>query len=198
MTKKAIIIIGKSGSGKGTQAKILKEFLESRGYDDVHHLTTGGGFRAFVQGDTYTAALVRDRIGTGGLAPEFAAIWNWSNLFMQIIRKETTVILDGAPRKIVEVEPLHSAIQFYGYENPIVVYLDVSDTWSESKLKDRERADDATDEERKKKMDWFVTDVLPCIEYYMKNPFYSFVHVNGEQTIEEVAKELQEKITSHI
>lgn len=198
MTKKALILIGKSGSGKGTQAKILKEMLESRGYDDVHHLTTGAGFRAFVQGDTYTATLVRDCIGSGGLAPEFTAIWNWSNLFMQIIRRETSFILDGAPRKIVEVEPLESALTFYGYEKPIVIYLNVSDAWSEEKLKGRERADDATDEERKKKMTWFAEDVLPCVEYYMKNPLYQFVHINGEQSIEHVAGEIKEKVAPYL
>lgn len=198
MTKKAIILIGKSGSGKGTQAKLIKEFLYNRGYDDVHHLTTGGGLRAFMQADTYTATLVRDCIGSGGLAPEFVAIWNWSNLFMQIIRKDTSFILDGAPRKIVEVEPLQSAISFYGYQNPIVIYLDVSDGWSEEKLKGRERADDATDVERKKKMEWFASDVLPCVEYYMKNPLYTFIHINGEQSIENVFENIKEKLSAHI
>ena len=45
-------------------------------------------------------------------------------------------------------------------------------------------------------MNWFETDVLPALEMYKNDPRYSFIHVNGNQTIEEVHKELVVKLES--
>lgn len=194
MEKKFYIIMGRSGCGKGTQVDLFKKYLETKGVENVLHVTTGGGFRAFIQSDSHTAAIAREIQNSGGLQPEFLAVWNWTNTFIQMLKGDETVILDGAPRMPLELDALHRAIPFYGYESATVIYLDVSEAWAVDKLSSRGREDDKDHEAMMRKMKWFVDDVYPCIEAYEKNQAYTFIRVNGEQTIEQVHAELVEKL----
>jgi len=193
--KKFYIIIGRSGCGKGTQAELLQQVLEKNGAEKVLHITTGGGFRKFGEGDSYSAKLSKEVNNTGGLSPEFLAVWNWSNIFIENLTGNETIILDGAPRRLMEVEPLHSAIHFYGYnDHATVIYLNVSENFSLARIAERNREDDNTLENAKRKMEWFEQDILPILDVYSRDPRYTFLHINGEQSIEEVHKEILEKL----
>lgn len=195
MQKQFFIFIGRSGSGKGTQAALLKKRLEEEGVKNVYHITTGGGFRDFIQSNGYVASLAREINNTGGLQPEFLAVWSWSNIFINTLSGGETIILDGAPRKPFEVHVLHSAISFLGYENPVVIYLDVSESESREHIKGRGREDDKNEEDVSKRMDWFETDVLPALDVYFNDPRYTVIHVNGNQSIENVESEIREKLS---
>lgn len=193
MDKQFYIIIGRSGSGKGTQADLLKAHLEGKGAT-VEHITTGGGFRNFIQEDSFVAKSAKGVNEVGGLQPEFLAVWNWSNIFINSLKENDTVILDGAPRKIYEVQALHSAITFLGYKNPIVIYVDVSETWAKEKLLGRGREDDKDVEDINRRLAWFESDVLPVVAMYIEDPRYKVLHINGEQGIDEVHKEILSKL----
>lgn len=195
MQKKFYIIIGRSGCGKGTQAELLKKVLEEKGAPKVLHVTTGGGFRKFGESGTYSANLSKDITHTGGLSPEFLAVWNWSNIFIENITGEETIILDGAPRRVMEVEPLHSAIHFYGFTgHATVIYLDVSENFALARIAERNREDDNTLENAKRKMTWFEEDILPILDVYSHDPRYTFIHIKGEQGILDVHKDILEKL----
>ncbi len=195
MQKKFYIIIGRSGCGKGTQAELLKKVLEERGAPKVLHVTTGGGLRKFAESGTYSAKLSKEVTYTGGLSPEFLAVWSWSNSFIENITGEESVILDGAPRRVMEVEPLHSAIHFYGFSNhATVIYLDVTENFALARIAERNREDDSTLENAKRKMEWFEQDILPILDLYSHDPRYTFVHIKGEQDIEKVHKDILEKL----
>lgn len=189
--------MGRSGSGKGTQTTLFKTYLEGKGVKDVIHVTTGSGFREFIAGDSYAAKVSRNVNDTGGLQPEFLAIWNWSNIFINSIKGEETVILDGAPRKPVEVYALEGAISFFGYDMPTIIYIDVSEGWACEKLSSRGRPDDIEKESQERRMNWFMEEVLPCIDIYKHDARYGFIHVNGEQSVEDVQKEIVAKLESH-
>lgn len=193
MEKKLYIIIGRSGGGKGTQVDLFKAYLEGKGVEPVLHVTTGGGFRAFIESDTYVASLSRDVNEKGGLQPEFLAIWNWTNTFINTLKGGETVILDGAPRMPVELEALRTAIPFLGYGSATIIHLDVSEAWAVEKLTSRGRSDDKNVDIMQRKMTWFNDHVQPCIETYANDPAYIYIHVNGEQTIEQVHAELVSK-----
>lgn len=193
MDKQFYIIIGRSGSGKGTQADLLKAVLEQRG-QAVKHTTTGGGFREFIKADNYVASRAREVNEMGGLQPEFLAVWNWSNIFINTVGENDTVILDGAPRRIYEVPALQSAISFLEYKNPVMIYVDVSEGWATDRLLARGRDDDKNIEDIHKRMTWFETDVLPVIDAFMRDPRYKVVHINGEQAIDDVHKEIITKL----
>ncbi len=194
MDKQFFIFLGRSGGGKGTQAQLLKSVLESKGHEKVIHITTGGGFRQFITEDNYVARLAKEINETGGLQPEFLAVWNWSNIFITTLEGNETVILDGAPRKPFELDVLHSAISFLGYKHPTVIYLDVSESVSREHIKGRGRSDDKDEEDVANRMNWFETDVLPTFELYLKDPRYTVIHVNGNQAIDDVHQELIEKL----
>jgi adenylate kinase family enzyme len=194
--KQFIIILGRSGAGKGTQALLLKKVLEEKGYEKVEHITTGGGFRAFNEGGSYAARCAKEINDRGGLQPEFLAIWNWSGIFINLLQGNETVILDGAPRKIDERVALSSAISFFGYTKPIVIHLDAPESWSLERLEERGREDDLKPESTARKMSWFDEQVLPVIEAYTHDPLVHFMHINGKQSIDEVHKEILAKLDS--
>lgn len=189
MEKQFFILIGRSGGGKGTQAKLLKEYLEKKGHEKVLHITTGGGFRALSERGTYASELSKKNTNSGGFGPEFLAIWVWSSIFIDTLTGGETIILDGAPRKKAEAVALHSAITFFGYYTPTVIYLDVSESVSKDHIKDRGREDDTT-EGIASRVSWFDIETLPTIEEYLNDPRYRVLHINGNQGIEEVHKEL--------
>lgn len=192
--KQFYIFLGRSGSGKGTQAALLKKFLEENGVHNILHVTTGGGFRDFIKEDSYIASLAREINETGNLQPEFLAVWNWANIFINSLQGGETILLDGAPRRPFEADILHSLVALLGYEKPIVIYLDTPESVSREHIKGRGRDDDKDEEDVSKRMEWFETDVLPTLLVYKDDPRYRIVHVNGAQTIEEVHRELIEKL----
>lgn len=194
-SKRFIILIGRSGSGKGTQAKLLAEVLRLSDQNEVLHFTTGGSFRDFLNTPSYSANLSKEIVNSGGLMPEFLAIWNWSNIFINKLEGAESIILDGAPRKVIEISALNTAINFYGYLNPVVIYLDVSESWAKLRLSERGREDDSDLEDIERKMNWFDVDVLPCIDWYKNiDKRYTFVHINGERSIEAVHSEIISKL----
>ena len=193
MQKQFFIVIGRPGCGKGTQADLLKKVLEERRYTDVLHISTGEGFREFVGGDTYISKMAKEVNDTGGLQPEFLAVWNWANIFIKKLKGGETIILDGAPRKPFESKILHSAIHFLGYEKPTVMHVDVSEGWARERLLARGRGDD-NKEDVERRLSWFETEVLPAFQTYLADPRYRVLRINGEQTIEEVHQEIVSKL----
>ncbi len=196
MQKKFFIIIGKSGSGKGTQAPMLKQCLLDNGYESVKHITTGGAIRDFLKvNNSYTADIMRNVVNSGGILNDFLAIWNWSNIFINNINKNDSIILDGAPRKLSEAKILDDAIKNYNYNDIAVIYINVSDKWAIEKLSTRGRSDDNNIENVKKKMEWFGSDVLPVIDWYKNiNTKVKFYHINGEQSPENVHADIVRSI----
>lgn len=193
MEKKFFILIGKSGSGKGTQAELLSEYLKSSGIKNILHITTGGGFREFIKKDNYISRLSKELNDKGDLQPGFLAVWNISNTFIEKLNEEDTVILDGAPRRSFEIEILNEATKFMGYKEKIVIYIDVSSSWAKERLLERKREDD-NEKEINKRLEWFDSEVLEVINLYKDDPRYKYVHINGEQTEQDVHKDIIAKI----
>lgn len=187
------------GGGKSTQAGLLKQKLEET-HEEVTHVTTGGGFRDFIQGNNFVAEQARAVNDSGGLQPEFLAIWNWTNIFISRLTPNTTVILDGAPRKVVETEAIHKLFPFLGYTKPEVIYIEVTPSWAKDRQLYREahsiekRADASNDEEIEKRIELFYEEILPCVEIFKNDPRYTFTRINGEQTIEEVHEDIMEAL----
>jgi adenylate kinase len=199
--KNFFIMIGRSGSGKGTQAELIKSYFENvykeKSLDKkIKHITTGGNFRELIESDIYTAKLSKEIVNTGGLMPEFLAIWNWANIFVKNMEGDEDIILDGAPRKLIEMQALDSVMNFYGFKRATVVYIDVTKEWAIEKLEERGREDDKNRKEIDKKMEWFENDVKKVIEWYSEDPKYNFIHVNGEREIQDINTDILKKINN--
>lgn len=194
MNQQTLFFIGRSGSGKGTQAKLVIKYLEKNDPDrKVFYLESGEKFRTLIAGTTYTSELSRKINIVGGLQPEFLAIWIWSTLLVENMTGKEHVIFDGVPRKRHEASVLDSAMGFYGREKPTVIFIDVSREWSKERLLARKRADD-TASDIEARLNWFDTDVVPTIAYFKENPMYEVHQINGERTIEEIHTDILEKL----
>jgi adenylate kinase len=194
MTPKTFIFFGPSGAGKGTQARILIDHLQSVDPErKTLYIETGRRFREFMTEASFTAIKTKELIDSGGLLPEFLPIWLWSEYFVRHVSGDEHMILDGLSRRAHEAPILNSAMKFYGREKPYVIMIEVSREWAREKLLARERGDDKL-EQIEKRLDWFENNVLSAVEYFKNNEFYNFITVNGEQSIVEVNKELMSKL----
>jgi adenylate kinase len=194
-SKKTYIFIGRSGSGKGTQVKLLNDFMVKKYPGDrIYNYTSGNHFREYIKmEDNYSAKLSRDMMADGILQPNFLAVWLWANAFVADLTGDEHLIMDGAPRALVEAESLDTAMKFYGREKPTVIVIDLSKEESRKRLLERRREDD-TDESIEVRVNWYDSEVMPAVEYYKENSDYNVVLVNGEQSIENVHKEMIEKL----
>jgi len=189
----AFIFFGSSGSGKGTQAKLLLEYLEKKNRKTIY-IETGKKVREFIASDTsYTSTLTKNVIDHGGLLPVFVPIWLWAGVLNKDFTGKEDLILDGVCRRVPEAPVLDSVMKFYKIQKPIVIELNVSDKWAAERLKSRGRKDDV-DQYVKSRLDWFKKDVVPAIDYFRNNPDYIFLDINGERSIEEVHNEIISKI----
>lgn len=183
------IFIGRSGSGKGTQAELLKKYLEEKSNTKVNYIQTGQRFRDFTATDSHTAQLARSVIEEGRLMPEFLGVWNWSSIFVDSVNGNEHLVLDGMPRRLREAHILDSAMEFYSREMPIVIYMNISENVARDRLLSRGRADDNHDD-IDMRLGWFKTDVLPVLDFYERDRKYNFVDINGEQTVEEIHRDI--------
>ena len=188
MNSKAIVFFGRSGCGKGTQAKLLAEVLKSKGRE-VIYIETGSTFRELSSQDTLLGRNVAEIIKNGLLIPVFLPIWIWTQIITDKFFGTQDMILDGVCRRKEEAVALDSAFDFYKIEKPSIVLMNVSKDWSYTRMMERKRADD-TDEKIKNRLEWYERDVLPSIEYFRTKAGYNFVEINGEQTVENVHKDI--------
>ncbi len=195
MDLQTLVFIGRSGCGKGTQAKLIVDELKKRDAErKVIYVETGENFRNFLKGDSYSAGLSRDIYEKGLLQPEFLAVYMWSNVFVDSITGSEHLVLDGVPRKQREAMVLDSAFAYYRRPTPTIIHIDVSEAWSRDRLKARKRVDDVDEDDVTTRLAWFQTDVKPAIDWYRDTPGYRFVEVNGERSIEEIHADIKKAV----
>jgi adenylate kinase family enzyme len=190
---RTFILIGRSGSGKGTQAKLLIEHLRKGGTQEILYLEMGKLFRAFVKGESYSQKLSKALYEKGALQPAFLTVHLWSNFFVEYMKKDVHMVLDGTPRKFHEAQVLDSALRFYNRKKTVVLNIDVSRKWARERLIGRGREDDSKKgiEER---LNWFDTEVKKSLHVFKNSNHYEYLVINGEQSIEEVFKEIVDKV----
>ena len=191
MSPQTIIFIGRSGCGKCTQAKLIDAYL--RGQDvqkhPIYYVETGAGFRDFVQGESHTNQLSREIYNVDERQPDYLAIWMWSHLLIEKLTGAEHLIMDGAPRSLLESTVLNNALEFYR-RRANVIHLNVSRALSERRLLERGRGDDSDMAKISKRLDWFDHDVVPAIEYFRNHLVHNFIEVNGEQSVERVQADI--------
>lgn len=181
----AFLFFGKSGSGKGTQAKLLQAYLEKA---DPSHPTlvvsTGEKFRGFIQGDSHTSAIARDILSTGDILPVHMSVWMWTQWLVDNFTGAEHVIIDGLARKAHEVPVLAEALESYGLVPAYVFELAVSDEEVTKRLLARRREDD-TEERIKRRLSWFETEVRGSLDAFEKDDRFQYHVVDGGKPAEE-------------
>lgn len=197
MPQQTIIFIGRSGCGKSTQSEAVhKLFLEHPDFKEagVFYLQTGDAFREFTKQSGYTSQLANAYSVDGRRQPDFLAVWMWTHLFVTQLKKGQNVVLDGTPRSIIEAGVIDTSFDFYNFSKPYIVHMDVSREWAEERLKARHRADDKAIEAIERRLKWYETDVEPVLERYKRSDKVNYCRINGEQSIEEVKRDIMKAI----
>ena len=183
----AYIFYGKAGSGKGTQAKLLKAYLESLGRK-VIYVETGGLFREFTQANTsFAAKRTREVIDNGQLMPPFFPIYLWADQLIKNFDGTQDIILDGVARRIEEAPVIDSAMDFFQIEKTTVFNIHIADATAQARLSIRgDRADDASAEKIQKRLDWYQTNVMPVVDYFKAHSHFAFSEIDGEPDVDHV------------
>jgi adenylate kinase len=110
-----LVLLGKPGAGKGTQAALLSQHY------GVEHLSTGDVFRAAVAQGTPTGLEVKHYMDTGELVPDEIVIRVVDEHFAAGGPLEDGFILDGFPRTLVQAEELEKVLT----DHPLDLVLDI-------------------------------------------------------------------------
>ncbi len=188
MNSKAIVFFGRSGSGKGTQAKLLADFLKSKGRE-IMYVETGSLLRELSKKENLVGKNIQDILKEGYLIPVFIPIWIWTDFIIKNFSGKEDMILDGVCRRLEESVALDSAFNFYKIEKPNILLINVSKEWSYNRMIERKRADD-TPKKIQTRLNWYEKNVVPSVEYFRNKSGYNFIEINGEQSIEKVHKDI--------
>jgi adenylate kinase len=137
---KTIAMMGKPGSGKGTQARRLSESL------DFYLFSSGDSFRALSKQESPLGRRVKNVIDNGLLMPH----WFASYMFEKEVFNATSeqgIVFEGPGRKLPEAQLFHEIMDWL--ERPyIAIYLKVDEDVIRERLSVRAgeegRADDNT------------------------------------------------------
>jgi len=188
------LLMGRSGCGKGTQAKLLIKYLKDNNFAETLYVYTGERLRNFAEKEeNFAARLAKSKMKDGDLLPSFLAVWLWSGALIEGVKENNNVIMDGSPRTLLEALMMDDAMEFYGRSDVVPIFLETSEEWSTQKMLGRGRSDDNL-KSIKKRMAYFEKDVAPVIDYYEKESKHKLIKVNGEQSVEDVHREILEKV----
>jgi|CXWK01.1.fsa_nt_gi adenylate kinase family enzyme len=189
MKPQTIVLMGRSGCGKGTQADLLKKYFADQNPErHVVYVETGMRFREFIKGETYTHALSKQTYEKNERQPDFLAVLNWASMFVETMQADNHLIIDGTPRSLPEALALDSAFRFYD-RTALVVHLNISRETGEKRLLARGRSDDRNAESNKRRFEWFDKDVVPALEHFKSlsnTGACRFLEVDAEQPLEDV------------
>jgi adenylate kinase len=196
MSIHTFVLMAPSGAGKGTQAKLLFNYLKSSGDEQlpVLYVETGPRFREFIKLPGYCSSLSRKINEIGGRQPDFLAIWNWTEIIKNELKENMHMIIDGAPRSLLEAQALQTAFQFYNRGKVHIIYLDVSSEWAEKHLLSRKRFDDLDIEHIRNKINWFEKEVRPAVDFFRNSSDFNFLMINGEQEIQKIHQDIISQI----
>lgn len=187
MTSPNFILIGRSGSGKGTQAELLVKFFANRG-QNLFYISSGQLFRRLAEKDTDLGQRIKKIISEGGLPPEEIAMALWASEIAFNLKSDQGLIFDGAPRKLWEAEHLDRFLKYINrYDNLKVLLIDISEAEAFKRLRLRARSDD-TDDAIKNRLDFYSEHVSPVVEHYTATG--KLIKVNGEQSIEKIHEDI--------
>ncbi len=186
MISKTFIFMGQSASGKGTQARLLNEYLENMEKQSVLYIETGALFRKFIAEEGYTNSLSNEIMKQGGRQPDFLAVLNWGSLLVEGMKENIHLVLDGVARSPEEAYMLNTALEYYNRSEVYVFFMNASTDWIKQNALARGRTFDLTPGEVETKMKWFNNKVVPAIEFFKTNPRYKYIEVNAEQPKEKV------------
>ena len=182
-----IVLFGKPGAGKGTQAEYLKAKY------NLVHLSTGDIFRFNIKNDTELGKLAKKFMDKGDLVPDEVTI----NMLQSEVDKNPDAagfLFDGFPRTIAQAEALDKFLASKNQEITATVALEANDEILVQRLLERGktsgRPDDQDEEKIRNRYQEYNEKTAPLMDYYKAQ--HKFYAVDGIGTIEQVTERLTE------
>ncbi|MDE6047017.1 MAG: adenylate kinase [Anaeroplasmataceae bacterium] len=113
-----LLIMGRPGAGKGTQAANIKEYYH------IPHISTGDMFRAAIKNQTKLGLTAKEYMDKGALVPDEVTIGIVKERLLEDDCKKG-FLLDGFPRTIAQAESLESFLKENGIVLDAVLDVDV-------------------------------------------------------------------------
>ena len=180
-----LILFGKPGSGKGTQAEFVKKKY------DLIHISTGDLFRNNMSNNTDLGLLAKSYIEKGDLVPDEVTI-KMLEAEVNTHPNANGFIFDGFPRTISQAEALDGFLSKKHMSISATLALDVDDDILVSRLlsrgKDSGRIDDQDEEKIRNRFAEYNAKTALLIAYYMAQE--KFHAIDGSRSIEEIAEDL--------
>jgi adenylate kinase len=183
-----LVLLGAPGSGKGTQATRLTEYL------NVPHISTGELLRAAVKAETPLGLQAKSVMEAGGLVSDDVVL---GMLEDRLLKPDTSngFILDGYPRNLVQANALAVLLTKLKQPVDIAVQLDVDTELLVDRLAGRAkaegRADDSPDAVRKR-LGVYQNQTAPVVDFYRNQG--KLAHLNGVGSLDEVFTRITEAL----
>ena len=180
-----IVIFGKPGSGKGTQANFLKEKY------NLYHISTGDLFRKNISNQTKLGIEAKSYLDSGDLVPDSLTIKMLENEVLS--NKEANgYIFDGFPRTLNQAESLDDFLSSINLKINATIALDVKEDELITRLLDRgkttNRSDDQDIEKIKNRFNEYNTKTSILINFYSKQD--KFFSVDGKGSVNDITLRL--------
>lgn len=182
-----IVVVGRSGSGKGTQARLLVKKLGK----GTHRIETGKLLRSLLTRNNLTIERARRLMREGRLFPHWFAVFIWLKEFIDKGKLQGNIVFDGSPRTVFEAEMMDEVMKWHERTLPICVYVDVTEREATRRMLARGRLDD-TPEAVRRRMQYFPKFVVPVIRYYTTRE--RLISVDGNKSAPEVWQEIDAKL----
>ena len=186
-----LVLFGKPGAGKGTQAGFLKEKY------NLKHISTGDVFRYNIKNGTDLGKLAKSYIDKGDLVPDEVTI----DMLKAEVEKNPEAagfIFDGFPRTAAQAEALDNFLESKDMKVNATIALEAEDDILVARLLERGKSSGRTDDQDESKIrnrfDEYNQKTAPLKAYYEKQG--KFHSVNGIGEISEITERLGQVIDS--
>ena len=188
-TTHTFVFFGIVGSGKGTQVKLLTDFLKDKDGKESVYAYPGNEYRRLVESGTFTGRLVKESLNQGNLQPDFITNALFTDILIDGLEPEKHLIADGYPRTLGQSENYESLMKFFKRDKIKIIYIQVGKEEAVKRNKLRGREDD-NEAGIARRFDEYVNNVIPSMQYFDGKAGYELFSINGEQSIENVHKEI--------
>ena len=174
---KRIVILGRQGSGKGTQCAMLVERL------GIVHVSTGDMLRAAVAAGTELGRQAEAVMNAGELVGDDIMNGIVAERLAEDDIMEHGVILDGFPRTPAQADALQDIFEAQGVELDVAINIDVPLEEVTARMMARGREDD-TEEGIARRLELYEEQTAPLLHWFADHD--KLVVVNGLGTEDEV------------
>jgi len=171
-----LVLLGPPGSGKGTQATRLKDFLK------VPHISTGDLLRGEVAAGTELGKQAKAVMDAGNLVSDEILLGMLESRLAQA-DVANGFILDGYPRNLAQADALGQLLQRIGQPMDAAVQLEVPTELLVERIAGRAKAEGRADdnpESVRKRLQVYEDSTAPVINFYKQQGRLTVVDGVGE------------------